>query len=74
MKLDQDEKIMEFVSFCIENFKVKYNMKGKDVANVFSSLGGIDFLIENYEILHTQGKEYILSEIELFLKNRGKVV
>lgn len=23
--LNKDEKIIEFVSFCIENFKIKYN-------------------------------------------------
>ncbi|RXI44054.1 hypothetical protein DP130_13775 [Clostridium tetani] len=27
--------------------------------------------MDNYDMLHTQGKEYILSEIELFLQNRG---
>lgn len=69
--LNKDEKIIEFVSFCIENFKVKYNMKGKYVANLFSESGVIDFLMESYDALHTQGKEYILSEIQLFLENRG---
>ena len=69
--LNDDEKILEFVSFCIENFKVKFKMKGKDVANLFSKSGVMDFLIDSYDLLHTQGKEYILSEIELFLQNRG---
>ncbi|WP_278246847.1 DUF3791 domain-containing protein [Clostridium botulinum] len=27
--------------------------------------------MESYDLLHTQGKDYILSEIEIFLKNRG---
>lgn len=69
--LNEDEKIIEFVSFCIENYKVKRDMKGKDVANLFSQSGAIDFLIESYDLLHTQGKDYILSEIQLFLENRG---
>ncbi|HIG0361579.1 TPA: DUF3791 domain-containing protein [Clostridium sporogenes] len=46
-------------------------MKGKEVANLFYESGVIDFLMESYDLLHTQGKEYILSEIELFLQNRG---
>lgn len=46
-------------------------MKGRDVANLFYENGITDFLIDNYDILHTQGKGYILSEIELFLQNRG---
>lgn len=65
------KKIIEFVSFCIENFKIKYNMKGSDVANLFSESGVIDFLMESYDLLHIQGEEYILSEIQLFLENRG---
>lgn len=71
LELSENEKVMEFVSFCIESFKVKFNMKGKDVANLFYKSGVIDFLIESYELLHTQGSEYIISEIQLFLENRG---
>ncbi|APQ98768.1 DUF3791 domain-containing protein [Clostridium botulinum] len=71
MNLTRDEKIFEFISFCIENFKVKFKMKGKEVANLFYESGVTDFLIESYDLLHTQGNDYILSEIEIFLKNRG---
>jgi hypothetical protein len=46
-------------------------MKGKDVANLFNESKVFDFLTEGYEIIHTQGKEYIIEEIEIFLKNRG---
>ncbi|WP_434292030.1 DUF3791 domain-containing protein [Clostridium botulinum] len=71
VNLTDDEKILEFVSFCIENFKVKFKMKGKDVANLFDESGVIDFLIDGYDVLHIQGKDYVLFEIEIFLKNRG---
>ncbi|ABS42924.1 DUF3791 domain-containing protein [Clostridium botulinum] len=71
MNLTRDEKVFEFISFCIENFKVKFKMKGKEVANLFYESGVTDFLIESYDLLHTQGNDYILSEIEIFLKNRG---
>ncbi|WP_251862424.1 DUF3791 domain-containing protein [Clostridium sp. Marseille-Q2269] len=71
MNLTSNEKVFEFISFCIENFKVKFKMKGKDVANLFFQSGVTDFLIDSYDLLHTQGKDYILSEIEIYLKNRG---
>ncbi|OSB00622.1 hypothetical protein B2H85_13140 [Clostridium botulinum] len=71
MNFTRDEKVFEFISFCIENFKVKFKMKGKEVANLFYESGVTDFLIESYDLLHTQGNDYILSEIEIFLKNRG---
>lgn len=66
-----EEQLVEFVSFCIENFKVKHEMSGKDVAALFRESQVINFLKEGYEILHTQGKDYIIDEIEIYLKNRG---
>lgn len=71
VELKEQEKISEFVSFSIENFKVKHSMKGKDVANLFKVSGALEFVANGYEMLHTQGKEYVLEEIEIFLKNRG---
>lgn len=69
--LKNEERIIEFASFCIENFKVKHSMKGKDVAMLFKDSGALEFIKEGYEMLHTQGREYIIEEIEIFLKNRG---
>jgi hypothetical protein len=69
--LNKEEQLIEFISFCIENFKIKHNMKGKDVANLFKKSEVLLFLTEGYEILHTQGKDYIIEEIDIFLKNRG---
>ncbi|MEG0672273.1 DUF3791 domain-containing protein [Clostridium sp.] len=63
--------VVEFISFCIENFKVKHNMKGREVANLFNESGVIDFLSDGYDILHTQGSSYIINEIEIFLEKRG---
>ncbi|HBJ2623665.1 DUF3791 domain-containing protein [Clostridium botulinum] len=63
--------LIDFISFCIENFKIKHSMSGKDVANLFKASGVLEFIINGYDMLHTQGKEYILEEIEIFLRNRG---
>lgn len=46
-------------------------MSGKDVADLFKESRALEFIINGYEMLHTQGKEYILEEIEIFLINRG---
>ena len=70
-ELNNEEKVIEFTSFCIENFKVKHSMAGRDVAILFKQSGALEFVKDGYEMLHTQGREYILEEIEIFLKNRG---
>jgi len=69
--LNSEERVIEFIAFCIENFKVKHGMKGDEVANLFKESKALHFLKESYDILHTQGKEYIIEEIEIYLRNRG---
>ncbi|MGV8982712.1 DUF3791 domain-containing protein [Clostridium sp.] len=60
IKLNKEEQLIEFISFCTENFKISRSMRGKDVANLFNESKVIDFLTDGYEIIHTQGKEYII--------------
>lgn len=37
---------LEFVSFCIEHYKVLTNKKGSEVVQMFLQRGVIDFLLE----------------------------
>ena len=37
---------------------------------LFNEYGVDNFLMEHYELLHTQGTGYVLDEIDLFLKAR----
>ncbi|GCD08984.1 DUF3791 domain-containing protein [Clostridium tagluense] len=37
VKLNKEEQLIEFISFCIENFKVAHSMRGKDVANLLNA-------------------------------------
>lgn len=62
------EKKAEFISWCIEKYAVANGLNGRDVANEFSKNGVLDFLGKHYEVLHTQGREYILETIRDFLK------
>lgn len=71
VEFNKEEQIIEFIAFCIENFKVKHGMKGKAVANLFYESKVLEFLKDAYEMLHTQSKDYIIEEIEVYLRNRG---
>ncbi|MCD8048662.1 MAG: WYL domain-containing protein [Clostridia bacterium] len=63
---------LEFAVFCIENLARKLN---KDAENVYTALSesGIlnGYIIPEYEVLHTQGMEYILEDILEVMKERG---
>ena len=59
-----------FLTFCIEQYKHLKNMDGSSVKELFDTLGASDYLIQNYEVLHTQGKQWLLDDIDTFIKNR----
>ena len=65
-----EEMQAEFLSFCIEAYKNKLGVSGAKVAEYFEESGVLDFLLENYDLLHTLGKEQLLAEIERFLSKR----
>lgn len=74
MNDSHEAKVLEFVLFCVEMYAQKHEVSGRQVMDKFSDYGVVDFLREGYEVLHTQGCEYILSEIDVFLNNRGLTI
>ena len=64
----QQSKI-EFVSFCIEQYKKANKLGGAGTEQMFLQRGVIDFLLEHYEVLHTQGEQAIMNEIDEYLKH-----
>ncbi len=64
-----EAKVLEFVLFCVEMYAQKHEVSGRLVMDKFSDYGVVDFLREGYEVLRTQGREYILSEIDVYLNN-----
>lgn len=68
-KTVKKDNISQFIVFCTENYRISRQLKGSEVVALFQKQNVYDFLTQNYEVLHTQGEEYILEEIELFIKN-----
>ena len=68
--VSQDERKAEFMAFCIEAYKLKLGVSGAKVAEYFEDTGLLDFLLENYDLLHTLGREQLLGEMEDFLRKR----
>jgi hypothetical protein len=63
-------KIDEFIIFCLEAYKNKYELRGEDVLNLFQKFKIFSFLENGYDVLHTQSMEYIISEIHQLIKNQ----
>ena len=63
---------LEFAIFCIENIAAKLGVSAEKVYDALTEKSDIlnDYIIPEYEILHTQGKEYIVDDIIEVMKER----
>ena len=68
--MDEKTKVVEFVSFCIEMYARQTGMSGAVVTELFETHGLLDYLFDNYEALHTQGKEYIIPLLQDFISKK----
>ena len=64
---------LEFAIFSIENIAAKLGVRAEKVYDALTEKSDIlnDYIIPEYEILHTQGKEYIVDDIIEVMKERG---
>jgi hypothetical protein len=59
-----------FKVFCLERYKSEHHMKGKDAFQLFKEYGVLDYLDSFYDVLHSFGDKYIVSDIDEFLGSR----
>jgi len=60
----QDIDKSYFVTFCIEQFKEHRGICGADAAELLFGAGITDYLNDNYEVLHTQSRQWLMEEID----------
>lgn len=71
--MSRNEKdVALFVAFCIEEYGAAKKMSGEQVLDLFSMYGLVDYLSEFYEVLHTQGRQWLIEEIDEFIEIRKK--
>lgn len=68
-----DLKELEFVVFCIENIAAKLGVDGERVYKGLTEESNIlnGYVVPEYEMLHTQSKEYIVDDILDLMNERG---
>lgn len=64
---------LEFVIFCIENIAIKLGVSSERVYKAFTEQSDIlnGYIVPEYEILHTQSREYIVNGILDVMQERG---
>ena len=68
---NQDE--LEFAVFCIENVAARLGVKAENVYRAFTENSDIldGYIVPEYEVLHTQSKDYIVDELLDVMRERG---
>ena len=70
----RQQNISYFVSFCVEQYKHAKKLTGRAAMAQLDRYGVLDYLAENYEILHTQSHQWILEDIDEFIHIRQNQV
>ena len=65
-----EKDIALFVAFCIEEYGAAKGMSGEQVLDLFSKYGLVDYLSEFYDVLHTQGRQWLIEEIDEHIEIR----
>ena len=64
---------LEFAVFCIENVAAKLGVDAERVYRAFTKKSDIlnSYIVPEYEVLHTQSREYIVDDLLTVMKERG---
>jgi uncharacterized protein DUF3791 len=63
-------KTVEFKVFCLESYKNAYQLDGFTVLKLFKKNKVFDYISSFYDVLHSTGQQYIVNDIDLYIKAR----
>ena len=64
------QDIAYFISFCIEQYKTAKGISGSKAMTLLSKYGVLEYLAEHWEVLHTQSRQWIIEDIDDFIRTR----
>ena len=66
------KKELDFSIFMLYSLAEQWNMTPVEVYKILNSTGILDnYIIPCYDVLHTQGKEYLVEDITEYVKEKG---
>lgn len=63
-------KELPFIVLCVEEYKHQKAMTGKEVIDLFNRYSVCEYIREFYEALHTAGMNYIVNDIDSYIRSR----
>jgi hypothetical protein len=64
---------LDFAVFCVESVAERLGLSGDAAYKMLAQDSSIldEYVIAHYDVLHTQGKEYIVDDIMGYMKEEG---
>lgn len=69
---DVPKEVFEFYTYCLENYALLKRISGMSAWLCFKESRADEYIVNNYDLLHTQGLEYILDDIQRFINRRKR--
>lgn len=66
------KEVFEFYTYCLENYAICKQISGMRAWVLFKESEADEYIINNYDLLHTQGLEYVLDDIQRFINRRKR--
>ncbi len=67
-----DRKMLEFSVFLIHALAEEWNRTYGQVYHILNESGILDgYILPCYDVLHTQGRQYLVEDITEFVKEKG---
>jgi len=70
----QQINIINYLVICINDFAERFAMSSQAAYRYLSQFGGIDFLLQHYEIEHTLSLEQAIEDLEMVCRQNGGVL
>lgn len=62
----------EFYTYCLEKYALAKGLTGLQALALLKRYGADDYLIDHYDLLHTQGTGYVIDEVDLLIRRRKR--
>lgn len=60
----------KFLIYCVESYKNAKGLNGRQVSELFTRFDIWEYLYDCFEALHTTGEQYIIADIDAYIKER----
>lgn len=65
-------EVFEFYTYCLEKYSLAKGITGLQALALLKRFGVDDFLVDHYDLLHTQGTGYVIDEIDRYIQRRKR--